>query len=139
MSQEPAKQKIVDACLRVPCTQRNFIRAWMKFLRPIHKLTDKETDVAAQFVEQWMKLSTEVKDEAHLNKLLFSKEIKDQICDNLGLKQPYFRTILQRLRRNGIIEGNKLSKMYIPSYVPGKKFRLMVIFDDAALSGEHNK
>lgn len=142
MSEQTGQQdirKIINAALRVPCKPENFIRVWFEFLKPVHKLTDKEADVAAQFVIHYMELSKDISDEEHINAILFSKKTKNQICQTLGLKQPYFRTILQNLRRNKVIVNGKLEKKYVPSYVPGQKFRLMFIFDDAALSGTNNQ
>lgn len=132
--QQEAK-KIINAALKVPCTPETFVRTWFKFLTQVHRLTDKEADVAAEFVKHYMVLSKEISDEEHINEILFSKKMKNQICNDLGLKQPYFRTILQNLRRNRVITDGKLEKRYVPSYIPGQKFRLMFIFDDAALSG----
>lgn len=138
MEQKEAK-KIINAALKVPCTPETFVRTWFKYLSQVHKLTDKEADVAAEFVKHYMILAKEMSDEEHINEILFSKKIKNQICEDLGLKQPYFRTILQNLRRNRIIVNGKLEKRYVPSYVPGEKFRLMFIFDDAALLGGNNQ
>lgn len=138
MEQQGVK-KVINAALRVPCTPETFVRTWFKYLTQVHKLTEKEADVAAEFVKHYMALAKEMSDEEHINEILFSKKVKNQICKDLGLNQPYFRTILQNLRRNKIIVNGKLEKVYVPSYVPGEKFRLMFIFDDAALLGGNNQ
>lgn len=138
MEQQEVK-KVINAALKVPCTPETFVRTWFKYLTQVHKLTEKEADVAAEFVKHYMALSKEMSDEEHINEILFSKKVKNQICEDLRLNQPHFRTILQSLRRNKIIVNGKLDKRYVPSYVPGEKFRLMFIFDDAALLGGNNQ
>lgn len=142
MSEQTGQQeaeKVINAGLRVPCTPETFVRTWFRYLTQVHQLTDKEADVAAEFVKHYMTLSKDIHDEGHINEILFSKKTKNQICDDLGLKQPYFRTILQSLRRNKVIVNGGLNKRYVPSYTPGKKFRLMFVFDDAAISGGNNQ
>ena len=124
--------KLVDAALRVPCTEETFVRRWFEILKPIHKLTAKEMDVAIEFVKTYKVLKERIPDERKLNKVLFSKETKDEICERLGMKPPHLRTVMQQLRRREIIlEGNELNHRYVPDYVPGSVFRLMFLFTDA--------
>ena len=137
----PSKVKIADAAIRVPCNQNNFVRLWFEYLRPVHRLTPKEMDVATLFVMNWIKASEEVPDEKKINKRIFSKEAKDEICDTLGIKPSHLRTMMQQLRRKRIIVDGRLARMYIPEQIPGpgEKFRLMIIMNNAAPIGENIK
>lgn len=123
--------KIADTALRIPCTKESFLKVWFDLLRPVHKLTQKETEVAISFVEHWHKLQSTVKDDKQLNQLLFSPQEKALICQELGLSPQHMRKIMVKLRQRHIIVNDRLNYRYIPSYTEGTPFRVMFIIDDA--------
>ena len=123
--------KIADTALRIPCTKETFIRTWFNLLRPVHKLTQKEMEVAVCFVQHWYKLRNTVTDDKQLNQLLFSAQEKAEICNELGLSPQHMRKIMVKLRQHMIIVNGKLNYRYIPAYKEGTPYRLMFIIDDA--------
>ena len=46
----------------------SFFRIWLEFLRPFHKLTERETDVMAAFLKHRFELSKVVSDQEVLDK-----------------------------------------------------------------------
>lgn len=125
------QRKIADTALRIPCTKESFLKVWFDFLRPVHRLTQKETDVAICFVKHWYKLRDTVKDDRQLNQLLFSPQEKAAICEELGLSPQHMRKIMVKLRQRHIVVNDTLNYSYIPKYTEGSPFRLMFIFEDA--------
>ena len=123
--------KIADAALRIPCTSDNFLRIWFDLLRPIHKLTAKETEVAVCLVKNWYRLQTTVKDDKQLNQLLFSPENKASMCQEIGISPQHMRKIMMKLKQRYIIVNNKLNYRFIPQYTEGRPFRLMFILENA--------
>lgn len=123
--------KIADAALKIPCTKESFLKVWFDLLHPVHKLTQKETEVAISFVKHWYKLQSTVKDDKQLNQLLFSPQEKAAICEELGLSPQHMRKIMVKLRQRHIVVNDKLNYRYIPHYTEGSPFRLMFIIDDA--------
>lgn len=131
-SQAQKRVKMAEAAIRVPCTPDIFVRKWFEYLTPVHKLTDREIDVASALVDKYIQLKEIVKDDKMLNSLLFSKETKSEICQKLNITPVYFNRIIYRLKQTKIIKDKTLNQLYIPNYTPGKPFRLMIIIDDAA-------
>lgn len=131
--------KIADAALRIPCTEDTFLKVFFDLLRPIHKLTPKEIEVAVCFVKHWYKLSNTVKDDKQLNQLLFSPQEKALICEELGLTPQHLRKILVKFRQRMIIVNGKLNYRYIRHYTEGKPFRLMFIIDNAETTRANNQ
>lgn len=126
----PEREKIADVALRIPCTQESFHKVWFDLLRSIHRLTQKETEVAVCFVKHWNKLKDTVKDDKQLNQLLFSPQEKAEICKELDITPQHMRKIMVKLKQRHIVVNGKLNYRYIPKYKPGTPFRLMFIIDD---------
>ena len=124
-------KKFADAALQVPCTPESFVRIWFELLRIRHRLTTREMDVAAALVKKWFILRESTTDDLVLNKTLFSKETKREICADLGITEAHFRTVFQQLKINGIVENGRLNPQYIPKYKKGTPFRLVFIISDA--------
>ena len=135
--QQPVK--IADAALKVPCTKERFLEVWFDLLRPIHKLTAKETEVAACLVRNWFKLRRTVKDDEQLNQLLFSAPYKAEMCKEVGISSQHMRKIMIKLKQRHVIEGKKLNYRYIPMSTDGKPFRLMFIIENAEVSGTNTQ
>ena len=48
--------------ISLKCTDDTFLRLWIEFLAPFHKLTARERDVAARIIAQYFKLKEKVQD-----------------------------------------------------------------------------
>lgn len=94
----------------------DFFREWLKIIRPHSVLGEKEVDFLALILAKRFQLETKILDEDFLIKVLFSKEIKDEIIEELGLKDVQaFENKAHTLRKKGIIlENNRIDPRYIP-------------------------
>ena len=131
--------KIADTALMVPCNSENFLKVWSELLRPVHKLTQRESDVAVLLVSRWYKLKETVKDDKQLNMLLFSAQTKKEMCEELGMAKSHMSMVLSRLKQRMIIKDGKLNYRYIPVYEEGVPYRLMFIMENAKATRTDNQ
>lgn len=116
--------------IRVPTTIDSFFKLWLEFLRPFHKLTERELDVAACLLKNRYKLSKVIFDPDILDKVVMSSETKEKIMEECGITITHYRVILGRLARNKIIVNGKINPRFIPNVVEDKgNFHLLLLFD----------
>lgn len=126
------KKKKVNGIIRIPSSLNgSFFRYWLEFLSPFHSLTSREMDIAANFLKQRYILSKAVKDEALLDKIVMSEEIKRKIKAECQVTNPHFQVIMGKLRKSKIIVDDKLNPKFIPKNIEegDKSFQLLLYFD----------
>ena len=62
--------------IRIPTSQKKFFRYWYEFLKPFHKLTDREIDVITAFTYERYLLSKVISDEDILDKVVCLKILR---------------------------------------------------------------
>lgn len=108
----------------------SFFRIWLEFLRPFHKLTDRETDVLACFLKHRYELSKVVSDEDILNKLTLGEDTKKKIREECNITQAHFQVIMTKLKKSKMIESGKISPKFIPRLEQdANSFQLLLSFD----------
>ena len=120
----------IDGLTIVPTSSKNFLRAWLEVMRPLHGLTQKEMDFAAILLQFRYDIAKKVSDPAMVDTILFDKEKKEDIANAAGISQSYMKMFLKRLRANGVIEGKRISLKYLPDWTPGKPFRWLFVFEN---------
>ena len=65
--------------IRIPTSQKKFFRFWFEFLKPFHKLTDREIDVITAFTYERYNLGKVISDEDILDKVVMSEDTKKKI------------------------------------------------------------
>ena len=128
MTKPAEKKKAADGGLVIPCKSEDFIRTLLEVLRPVHKLTKTEMNVAASIIQKYFHLMDTVKDKRLVYKILFQRETKQEIADNSNITFGHFKMVLHRLREQGIIMENSINPTYLPRWEPGKPFRWLFIF-----------
>lgn len=125
--------KIADNVVRIPTTlDSEFFQFWFKVLNPFHGLTNKETNVIAEFVAERFRLSRVIHDEDILNQVLMSEETKEKIKQTCNVSKSFFNVILTKLRQLNIIIDNKINPRFIPNLeLDSKNFKLMLLFEFA--------
>ena len=120
-----------DNIVRVPCSlDKSFFKYWFKFLRPFHKLTDREIDVISSFTRQRYELSKVIKDSSILDKVLMSEDTKRKVREECDITLPHFQIVMSKLRKNKVIIDNKINPRYIPKVEEGlESFKMMLLFD----------
>ena len=76
------------------------------------------------------KLTDSIKDEKVVNvdRMLFSREGKKELIEELHITETYLRAVLRSLRSGGILIGNTINPVYLLDWEPGKPFRWVFIF-----------
>lgn len=92
----------------------DFFEAWVEFLKPVHKLTNKEMHVLALFLKRRYELGKEINNQDRLDSVLMSEEIKREIRLECGISSKYFQIIMSKFRKNGVIKNNKIYLYLIP-------------------------
>lgn len=135
MSEQKSNLNRPNSVLRIPCSlSGSFFRYWFMFLRPFHKLTNREIDVITAFVKHRYELSKVIKDNVILDKVTMSEDVKKQVREECGIAFQHFQVIMSNLRKNKVIENGKINPKFIPNITEENgMFKLMLLFD---LSGE---
>lgn len=120
----------VNNVIRIPTSLKKFFRFWFEFLKPFHKLTDREIDVITAFTYERHLLSKVISDSDILDKVVMSEDIKDKVREELELSLAYFQVIMGKLRKNKVIIDNKINPRFIPNITDDNgPFKLMLLFD----------
>lgn len=104
---------------RVPTNIRNFFHHWVTFTQPFHKLGKTDKAVLAELLYYRYLLSQEVPSERLMYKLLFEKDTKDKICDQLKIPKSRMALILTSLRKDKIVIGRTINDKFIPDLKVG--------------------
>ena len=107
-----------------------FFRMWLEFLRPFHKLTEREMDVLSVFLKERFDLSKVVSDQEILDKLTMGEDTKRKIREVCGLSNTHFQVIMTKLKKNKMIDNGKINPKFIPRVEHDSKgFQLLLAFD----------
>lgn len=123
--------KQANNVIRIPTSiDGKFFRYWIEFLKPFHNLTDRETEVAAEFLKQRYTLSKVISDNDILDRVAMSEETKRKVREECKISLPHFQVIMGKLRKSGILENEKLNPRFIPNITSEKgAFNLLFFFD----------
>lgn len=120
----------VNNVIRIPTSLKKFFRFWFEFLKPFHKLTDREIDVITAFTYERHLLNKVISDSDILDKVVMSEDVKDKVREELELSLAYFQVIMGKLRKNKVIIDNKINPRFIPNITDDNgPFKLMLLFD----------
>lgn len=117
--------------VRIPTSlSTSFFRFWFEFLRPFHKLTDREMQVASALLKSRYELSKVIQDENILDKVLMSEDVKKAVREECTISLPHFQVIMGKLKKNKVILGGKINPKFIPNIIEGQgSFRLLLNFE----------
>ena len=120
----------VNNVIRIPTDKKRFFRFWYEFLKPFHKLTDREIDVITSFTYERFLLSKVILDPDVLDKVVMSEDTKKKVREESNITLAHFQVIMGKLRRNGLIVNNKINPRFIPNITEDNgSFKLMLLFD----------
>lgn len=120
----------VNNVIRVPCQLRSFFRYWFEFLKPFHKLTDREVDVITAFTYERYMLSKVISDNDILDKVVMSEDTKKKVREEANITLAHFQVIMGKLRKNKIIVDGRINPRFIPNITEESgSFKLMLLFD----------
>lgn len=115
--------------LNIP--KKKFFMYWLQFLKPYHKLRDKEIEMLSLFLNKRYELSKKITDDDLLDTMLFDKNIKDQIREEMSYSNhQVFNNMLSSLRTKGVIVNGKINKGLIPQLADdSNNFKLIFNFN----------
>lgn len=121
----------INNVISIPAfTEGKFFRYWLEFLKPFHKLTDRETDVMASFLKQRYELSKVVSDQEILNKLTMSEDTKRKVREECNITQAHFQVIMTKLKKSKMIDNGRINPKFIPRITEdSNNFQLLLSFD----------
>lgn len=106
-----------------------FFLYWVEFLKPFHKINQKDSEVLASFLYKRYQLSKVILDENVLDQALMADEVKKEICAYHNISVNYFQVIMYHLRKNKAFIGNRINKKLIPLFDEDEKdFKLIFHF-----------
>lgn len=108
------EKKINRNILRVPVHYRDLFRYWVEFTKPLHGLTDSEANVFASILMHRYELSKVITDPVILENILMSDETRKKIREDCGTSVTHFHVIIGKLRKKGLMTGNKIVSKLIP-------------------------
>lgn len=110
-------------------TIENLFTLWLNFLKPYHKLRDKEIEILSFIIYKRYQLSKKISDDKIIDKILISKELKEEIKEKFNYKDiQIVSNMLTTLRNKGVIKDNKIIKGLIPNITDDKNFKLIFNF-----------
>jgi len=111
---------------------RTVFMYWLEFLKPYHKLANKEVEALSILLYYRWELSKEVNNIELVDKLLFSSEVRLKVREDLGgMKSGVFNNLLTTLRKKGVLsKDNKIIPALIPNIRPDSTgFKLIFDFE----------
>jgi hypothetical protein len=123
--------KKANNVVRIPCSlDGSFFRYWFLFLKPFHKLTDREIDVITAFVKHRYELSKVIKDDEILDKVVMSEDTKRKVREECNITLPHFQVIMGKLRSSKVIIDGKINPRFIPNIIEEDGFfKLLLLFE----------
>lgn len=75
-------------------------------------------------------LSKAISDEAILDKMSLSTDVRKQIMQECNLPSRYFNVVMSNLKKNKVIQDGRINPKFIPRIVENKgNFQLLLLFD----------
>ena len=117
-----------DNVILVPCTKSSFFYKWLEFLKPFHKLTNREMEIAAAFLAKREELSKVISDSTILDTMLMSEDTKRKIREECNITLPHFQVVMGELRNSKFIGNNSINPKFIPNLNDSGSFKLLVYY-----------
>lgn len=123
--------KIADSVIRIPCTdQKNFIKFFLTFLTPLHKLTPSVVNLAAEIIYQRFELSKVINNNDVLDDYLLTNEkIRNEVITNCQLSVSNYHVGMTKLKKAGFFINGKVNPKFLPKITPeSTSYSLMLLF-----------
>ena len=119
----------------------DFFDKWIEYLTPKHHLTKAEQRLLASCLRTRHELSKVINDENVLDETCLNETYRLKIKKETGLSNQQFLNLIGRLKKLKIlipryapfsekIAYYKISPSFIPPFVDGEEFKLLILFKD---------
>lgn len=96
--------------------KKQFFTYWLKFLKPYHKLANKEMEIVVLLLIKRHELSKKIKDDSLIDSVLFNNKTRAELVSEMGYSHHgILNNMLSTLRKKNIIIDNKINKGLIPN------------------------
>ena len=115
---------------RIHTDKKSIFRLWLEFLKPYHKLRNKEIEALSLMLYYRYELSREIPNVEMVDMILFSTETRSKIRSELSnMSQKVFNNLLTSLRKKGVLtKDNKIHHNLIPNMTESG-FKLIFNFE----------
>ena len=120
----------LNSVFNIPSSiEKDFFKHWCLFTRPLHRLTNSQIDLAAALLKKRYELCKSISDQNIVDKVLFSKESRNEIMNSLGITVYHYRFLIGVLKKNKVIVENKINPKFIPNIKDdAKEFNVLLTF-----------
>lgn len=109
--------------------KKKFYILWLTFLKPYHKLANKEIEFLATLLYKRSEIRVSISDDNMVDEMLFNKSIKEEIRIEMGYKNmQVYNNMLRFLRKKNVLVKNKIIKGLIPE-LSGNNYQLIFNFN----------
>lgn len=111
-------------------TEKEFFVRWLEFLKPYHKLRQKEIELLSLFLYKRYQLQKVISDEKILTKILFDTDSRNEIKEALNYSSSQIlNNMISSLRKKKVIDkDNNIHKGLIPN-ITESNFKLVFNFN----------
>lgn len=123
--------KVADSVLRIPCSSEgDFIRKWLTFLTPLHKMTPSIVALASEIIRKRIELSRVISDEKVLDKFLFTDEdVRKEIMENCGISTSNYHVGMTKLKKAGFFMNGGVNPKFVPKITAdSEKYSMILLF-----------
>ncbi len=115
---------------KIHTDKKSIFRYWLEFLKPYHKLRNKEIEALSLMLYYRYELSREIPNLDMVDMILFSTETRGKIRAELNnMSQKVFNNLLTSLRKKGVLtKDNKINHVLIPNMTENG-FKLVFNFE----------
>jgi len=115
---------------KIATDKKSIFRYWLEFLRPYHKLRNKQIEALALMLYYRYELSREIHNESMVCTILFSTETRNKMRKDLDdMSQKVFNNLLTSLRKKKVLsKSNKINPVLIPK-MSENGFKLIFDFE----------
>ena len=121
---------IPNNVIRIPCNKHKLFRYWLEFLIPFHHLTDREMDVATEFLIRRDELAKVILDANILNQTLLSEDVQKEIKEKCNIANQHFQVIKNKLKVKKFFINGGVNPRLIPNIKEDQdSFQLVLLFE----------
>jgi len=107
---------------------RKVIQQYLHITKPFHHMSPAEINLTAEFVHEFLSRRKDFRKVDDCWEKVFHHTTKREIRERLEMEPATLQTVISRLRKKKVIQGNTVAGQYIPAVQPGKAFDLLFRF-----------
>lgn len=114
-----------------PISEEGFYKLWVTFLTPLHKLTPRNIEIAAELLRHRQRLSKVILDENVLMKVLMNSETRDEITKKCNISTQNYHVAISSLKKAKFFKDGRINpKMIPPTSIEQGECNLLVTFEE---------